>query len=1188
MNKLHIVCLVWLIAPVAFVTTIAVMPVISMRTHPMSTLNSIGSTESRGSITVHAIGRGNPRVNLSDGRDVPTRYAGAPELQQGLVQSLARPLALGSADFDEDGVPDLIVGYAGLGGGIITLHRGNIDSIYPNAPEAQQRKTNGTYTDSPFFSPVQVFEVAEAADFVGAGDFDADSHWDVVAAARDKNALWLLSGDGLGNLGTARRIDLPGRVTTLVTGEINRADGLTDVVVGVVTADGPKVLVFESPEGALRGKPEAFDLPAEATAMALARFDGDYVMDLVVGARSDLIVVYGRDRKLSLDPIRQAEVPKATIAQRSFPFAIKSVAVGDFTGDHRTGLSLLSDDGAVYLLRKEKAGSKERGDRVENWNSELLARGPWPQATQLVCARVSSNPGDNLVVVDSANQKLDIIVGRADPRMQSPDAQLVSLDVEGEPMAVLPMRLNVDALSDLVVLRKGQNTPTAIVTAAAMTFTVTNTNDDGPGSLRQAILDANANVGFDTINFSIGSGVHTINVGSTTSVALPAIADPVIIDGTTQPGYAGSPLVELNGTSVTCCAFSDRSGLVMGGNSSTARGLVINRFPGNGILIQSTGNTIEGNYIGSDVSGTADLGNSGSGVGIDFSPDNTIGGTAAAARNVISGNNGDGIGISGSGSTGTVVQGNFIGTNASGTAALGNSLYGVHDISAAHGNVIGGTATGARNVISGNGASGIQLGGSSSSGHMVQGNYIGSDVSGTADLGNFLYGVAIGDFVITIGGTTSDARNVISANNSGGILISGSSGENRVQGNYIGTDAGGTADLGNSQDGILIFGTFGGMSNTIGGATHDAGNTIAFNGGNGVSVDPGGTNNTILSNSIHSNIGLGIDLGLDGVTANDACDPDTGANNLQNFPVLTSASITSIEGTLISTPSFGPFTIQFFSNPSCDPSGNGEGQTLIGSMTVITDGSCNASFTFPTSLSPGQIITATGTAVNNTSEFSACLAVPTPTPTPPPAPAPTPPPAPTPSPAPPPAAVPAPPASEAPPSEGYVDLGAMILGGPEKKNTRFTVAYEEPSGDEEADFAKMLSQFKEKVSENLDSSDVRAHYDLGTAYKEMGLLDEAISAFQAALRASSDHLPTYELMGQTFLEMGQPEAAVRSLRRALEAEYGVEDELVGIYYYLAKAYEALANTASAVEFYDRVFSLDINFADVTERLRELR
>ncbi len=210
------------------------------------------------------------------------------------------------------------------------------------------------------------------------------------------------------------------------------------------------------------------------------------------------------------------------------------------------------------------------------------------------------------------------------------------------------------------------------------------------------------------------------------------------------------------------------------------------------------------------------------------------------------------------------------------------------------------------------------------------------------------------------------------------------------------------------------------------------------------------------------------------------------------------------------------------------------------------------------------------------------------TPAPPPAPpaAPSPPAPPV---APPVAAAPEPPAAPAEPADGgYIDLGKMILGDTEEKSTRFTVAYEEPSGDEEADFAKMLSQFKDKVSENLDSSDVRAHYDLGTAYKEMGLLDEAISSFQAALRASADHLPTYEMMGQTFIEMGQPEAAVRSLERAVESADTVEDELVGIYYYLGRAYEALENRPSAVEYYDRVFSLDINFADVTERLRELR
>jgi tetratricopeptide (TPR) repeat protein len=188
-----------------------------------------------------------------------------------------------------------------------------------------------------------------------------------------------------------------------------------------------------------------------------------------------------------------------------------------------------------------------------------------------------------------------------------------------------------------------------------------------------------------------------------------------------------------------------------------------------------------------------------------------------------------------------------------------------------------------------------------------------------------------------------------------------------------------------------------------------------------------------------------------------------------------------------------------------------------------------------------------------------------------------------------PAKAPAAPPVPAEPAQEYVVFGAMILGGAgEKKTTRFKVAYEEPSGDEEADFAKMLSQFKEKVSENLDAGDVRAHYDLGTAYKEMGLLEEAISSFQQALRASSDYLPTYEVMGQTFIEMGQPEAAVRTLERALKIRTSVEDEFVGIYYYLARAFEALDRKESAVEYYDRVFALDINFADVTERLRELR
>lgn len=173
-------------------------------------------------------------------------------------------------------------------------------------------------------------------------------------------------------------------------------------------------------------------------------------------------------------------------------------------------------------------------------------------------------------------------------------------------------------------------------------------------------------------------------------------------------------------------------------------------------------------------------------------------------------------------------------------------------------------------------------------------------------------------------------------------------------------------------------------------------------------------------------------------------------------------------------------------------------------------------------------------------------------------------------------------------SESFVDLGAMILGEPEEKTTRFVVAYEEPSGDEDADFAKMLSQFKEKVAQNLDTDDVAAHHDLGTAYLEMGLIDEAVGEFQQALRASPGHLPTFEMLGRAFLEKGEPEATVRSLTRALDTQFEVEDELIGIYYYLGQAHEELDEREKALDFYDRVFALDINFGDVTERLRALR
>jgi hypothetical protein len=309
-------------------------------------------------------------------------------------------------------------------------------------------------------------------------------------------------------------------------------------------------------------------------------------------------------------------------------------------------------------------------------------------------------------------------------------------------------------------------------------YVVSNTNDSGPGSLRQVLLTANLNPGLVTITFNIaGAGVQTITLAS----ALPIINNPVVIDGLSQSGAGSAPGIELNGAS----AGADANGLVIVAGNSLVRGLVINRFSGNGIVLQTVGgNTLLDNYIGTDVTGTLALPNGGAGVWIMDSPNNLIGGTGPANGNLLSGNRGAGLLITGSAASGNVVQENFIGTDVTGTVALGNADGVVLDGTA--NNLVGGTLTLASNVISGNLGNGVVLNGPGATGNWIQGNFIGTDAVGIGALGNHQNGLAIlgGANHNLIGGTEAGAANTIAFSGHDGILVDTGTG-NAIRQNCI-------------------------------------------------------------------------------------------------------------------------------------------------------------------------------------------------------------------------------------------------------------------------------------------------------------------------------------------------------------------------------------------------------------------
>jgi fibronectin-binding autotransporter adhesin len=501
-------------------------------------------------------------------------------------------------------------------------------------------------------------------------------------------------------------------------------------------------------------------------------------------------------------------------------------------------------------------------------------------------------------------------------------------------------------------------------------------------SLREAILQANANPGADTINFTVAG---QINVAS----FLPILGDTTggtTIDATSAPGYAGAPVVSLFGPGTATGSV----GLSLYSADNTVRGFQIGNFDV-GIVVRNAGannNAIEACYIGAD--GTTSVAN-GYGIQVANGAQSTRIGTNgdgvddAAEGNLISGNQINGILVDGPTTTGTVIAGNRIGTNAAGDAAIGNAQHGIQINSGF--NRVGTNADGVsddleRNIISGN-SSGVVMVGVSAHNNDVMGNFIGTDVTGTAAIPNISgVGFNAGALNNRVGGILAAQRNVISGNGIPGVfgvgILADGAGTtgNLITNNAIGTDLTGTLDLGNATRGIEIAN---GAANT-----QITQNVIAFNDSDGVRMlATAGAGSQISSNSFFSNGGLGINLvsatdNAAGVTPNDHLDADSGPNSLQNAPVITravaSGSGTDITYQLHSTPNTF-FLVQFYRSPSADPSGYGEGKAVFVQRGMSTDANGNAGETFSTSLLPlGEAITSTAFS-SSTSEFSNAVPV---------------------------------------------------------------------------------------------------------------------------------------------------------------------------------------------------------------------
>ncbi len=764
-------------------------------------MSSCPSTNSVSTATIHVPGSGIPFLSLCDGHAL-----GGNSAQNGEV----RPLALAAGDFDQDGVPDLVSGFTAGKGGSITVHRGNIAALWPYGSAAGQEPPA-------FFPDARTFSLPEAPDFLMTGDFDADGHLDVVTAQRGSNALYFLRGDGHGGFAAPRRIPVGGSITAMISGEIGHADGLADLIVGVTTSTGARALVYKSPRGALSDSPQIFALPQPVTAMALGRFDGSARNDLAIATGSLISVIHARDPKPSLGGAQSATIAGAKVTVQRLPFAILAMAAGDFTGAG-PGIAALDENGVIHILEHaispvnvlakaiadpnyrpavQQAEPHAKGKpvllsgtltpsmlgRIEALRGDLAGNGAdspeWTERStvtmpmgfaqtvpRLVSARVTGSLQDDILALDSGNSKIHVIsTAGAAGGVSTPESVRNRTAPVRQPMR-LAASLDAASAPEAVL-------PMRLNKVGLNGLVVLQDGQTAPITMQQSVPAANI--------FTVTNTQDTGTIGGSAPAGSLRAALNAVTAAWTANNDTGTYEIDFN-IPTTDPGYNAATGtfLIQPLSLNAPNGIDDWALPPINATVTIDGYTQPGASPNTLASG----GNAKILIQIDGSLATTPGGSGLVPFDDV-GSTYRGMDLtgwttpdtSGAGNAGAegieaygvgdYIEGNFFGTDAAGTVANANYV-GVSSnngplTNVDAGNIIGGTTPEARNLISGNQDEGVVIFPDAFE-TAVQGNFIGTDITGQIALPNVNSGVLAGQPTMTIGGTLANDGNVISSN----------------------------------------------------------------------------------------------------------------------------------------------------------------------------------------------------------------------------------------------------------------------------------------------------------------------------------------------------------------------------------------------------------------------------------------